>query len=103
MAGTVVFGSTYLVMVVLQCRPISTYWEQGPRTPDKCWPKQVIYIMTIAATVINTSADFVFGTLPWFIVRSMNLPIGTKIVVVCILGLAAMYGWRLSCDRKKRC
>ncbi|KAF6807254.1 integral membrane protein [Colletotrichum sojae] len=90
MAGTVVFGTTYLIMVMIQCRPIATYWEQGPRTPDKCWPKQVIYIMTIAATVINTSADFVFGTLPWFIVRSMNLPIGTKIVVVCILGLAAV-------------
>ncbi|KAF6827651.1 integral membrane protein [Colletotrichum musicola] len=90
MAGTIVFGTTYLVMVMIQCRPIATYWEQGPRTPDKCWPKQVIYIMTIAATVINTSADFVFGTLPWFIVRSMNLPIGTKIVVVCILGLAAV-------------
>ncbi|KAJ0360058.1 hypothetical protein COL154_007804 [Colletotrichum chrysophilum] len=82
MAGTVVFGTTYLLMVAFQCRPVPTYWEQGPRTPDKCWPRQVILIMTIAATVINTSADFIFGTLPWFIVRSMNLPLGTKIVVV---------------------
>ncbi|KAL3292038.1 integral membrane protein [Colletotrichum asianum] len=90
MAGTVVFGTTYLLMVAFQCRPVPTYWEQGPRTPEKCWPRQVILIMTIAATVINTSADFIFGTLPWFIVRSMNLPLGTKIVVVCILGLAAI-------------
>ncbi|KAK2005518.1 hypothetical protein LZ32DRAFT_672841 [Colletotrichum eremochloae] len=90
MAGTVVFGTAYLIMVALQCRPVATYWEQGPRTPDKCWPQQIIYTMTIAATVINTSADFIFGTLPWFIVRSMNLPLGTKIVVVCILGLAAI-------------
>ncbi|KAI8210095.1 hypothetical protein K4K52_012744 [Colletotrichum sp. SAR 10_76] len=90
MAGTVVFGTTYLLMVAFQCRPVPTYWEQGPRTPEKCWPRQVILIMTIAATVINTSADFIFGTLPWFIVRSMNLPLGTKIVVVGILGLAAM-------------
>ncbi|KAK1516935.1 uncharacterized protein CCOS01_12484 [Colletotrichum costaricense] len=90
MVGTVVFGTTYLFMVAFQCRPVPTYWEDGPRTPEKCWPSRVIYIMTIAATVINTSADFVFGALPWFIVRSMNLPIGTKIVVVCILGLAAV-------------
>ncbi|KAF4874242.1 hypothetical protein CGCSCA1_v006721 [Colletotrichum siamense] len=82
MAGTVIFGTTYLLMVAFQCRPVPTYWEQGPRTPEKCWPRQVILIMTIAATVINTSADFIFGTLPWFIVRSMNLPLGTKIVVV---------------------
>ncbi|KAK1461109.1 hypothetical protein CMEL01_14745 [Colletotrichum melonis] len=90
MVGTIVFGTTYLFMVAFQCRPVPTYWEDGPRTPEKCWPSRVIYIMTIAATVINTSADFVFGALPWFIVRSMNLPIGTKIVVVCILGLAAV-------------
>ncbi|OHE92473.1 hypothetical protein CORC01_12191 [Colletotrichum orchidophilum] len=90
MAGTVVFGLTYLFMVAFQCRPVPTYWEEGPRTPEKCWPSRVIYIMTITATVINTSADFIFGALPWFIVRSMNLPIGTKIVVVCILGLAAV-------------
>ncbi|KAG7071444.1 integral membrane protein [Colletotrichum scovillei] len=88
--GTVVFGTTYLFMVAFQCRPVPTYWEEGPRTPGKCWPSRVIYIMTIAATVINTSADFIFGALPWFIVRSMNLPIGTKIVIVCILGLAAV-------------
>ncbi|UQC78929.1 uncharacterized protein CLUP02_04408 [Colletotrichum lupini] len=90
MVGTVVFGTTYLFMVAFQCRPVPTYWEDGPRTLEKCWPSRVIYIMTIAATVINTSADFVFGALPWFIVRSMNIPVGTKIVVVCILGLAAV-------------
>ncbi|KAJ0304965.1 uncharacterized protein N0V96_011751 [Colletotrichum fioriniae] len=90
MVGTVFFGTTYLFMVAFQCRPVPTYWEEGPRTPEKCWPSRVIYIMTIAATVINTSADFIFGALPWFIIRSMNLPIGTKIVVVCILGLAAV-------------
>ncbi|KAJ0307719.1 hypothetical protein Brms1b_009838 [Colletotrichum noveboracense] len=85
MAGTVIFGTMYLLMVAFQCRPVPTYWEQGPRTPEKCWPRQVILIMTIAATVINTSADLIFGTLPWFIVRSMNLPLGTKIMVVGIL------------------
>ncbi|TDZ28831.1 hypothetical protein C8035_v003878 [Colletotrichum spinosum] len=90
MAGTVVFGTTYLLMIAFQCRPISTYWNESPRAPDKCWSRQVIYVMTIAATVINTGADFVFGTLPWFIVRSMNMPTGTKIVVVGILGLAAI-------------
>ncbi|OBR14555.1 Integral membrane protein [Colletotrichum higginsianum IMI 349063] len=90
MAGTVFFGATYLAMVAAQCRPLSTYWTQGPRTPGHCWPRQVIYVMTIAATVVNTGADFVFGTLPWFIVRSLNIPLGNKIVVVCILGLAAM-------------
>ncbi|EXF73530.1 hypothetical protein CFIO01_02822 [Colletotrichum fioriniae PJ7] len=90
MVGTVVFGTAYLFMVAFQCRPVPTYWEEGPRTPEKCWASRVIYIMTIAATVINTSADFIFGALPWFIVRSMNLPIGTKIVVVCIMGLAAV-------------
>ncbi|TDZ41269.1 hypothetical protein CTRI78_v009792 [Colletotrichum trifolii] len=90
MVGTVVFGTTYLLMIAFQCRPISTYWNENPRAPDKCWSRQVIYVMTIAATVINTGADFVFGTLPWFIVRSMNMSTGTKIVVVGILGLAAI-------------
>ncbi|KXH48091.1 hypothetical protein CSAL01_11029 [Colletotrichum salicis] len=34
MVGTVVFGTTYLFMVAFQCRPVSTYWEEGPRTPE---------------------------------------------------------------------
>lgn len=90
MAGTGLLGVVYLFMIMFQCFPIETYWEEGPRTPGKCWEDKIMYILVITAQCLNTTADWCFGILPFFIVHSMSLPTTTKIVVACILGFAAM-------------
>ncbi|KAH6983960.1 hypothetical protein EDB80DRAFT_591490, partial [Ilyonectria destructans] len=93
MTGTGLFGVAYLFFIIFQCVPVETYWEEGPITPGKCWEAKTMSIGTIGtimAQSINTAADWCFGILPYFIVRSMNLPTSTKIVVACILGFAAI-------------
>lgn len=90
MLGTVLFGGTYFFMVMFQCRPVNTFWDENPRTPGKCWNDRVVLIMTYTAAAINCLADWAFGTLPVFIVWSLNLPIKSKILVMFILGFAAI-------------
>ncbi|WKT53950.1 hypothetical protein QSH57_004534 [Fusarium oxysporum f. sp. vasinfectum] len=90
MASTGLFGTVYLIMITFQCVPIHTYWEEGPRTRGKCWEDKIMLLLTITAQGLNTMADWCFGTLPFFIVRSLSLPMATKIVVACILGFAAI-------------
>ncbi|KAH7176113.1 hypothetical protein EDB81DRAFT_621673, partial [Dactylonectria macrodidyma] len=90
MTGTGLFGAVYLIMIVFQCFPVQTYWEEGPRTPGKCWDDKIMYILTIMAQSLNTAADWCFGTLPFFIVHSMSLPMKSKILIACVLGFAAI-------------
>lgn len=90
MLGTVLFGSTYFFMVMFQCRPISTFWDENPRAPGKCWNDRIVLIMTYTAAAINCLADWAFGILPIFIVWSLNLPLKSKILVMLILGFAAI-------------
>lgn len=90
MLGTVLFGSTYFFMVMFQCRPIMTFWDDNPRAPGKCWNDRVVLIMTYTAAAINCLADWAFGILPIFIVWSLNLPFKSKMLVMLILGFAAI-------------
>lgn len=90
MLGTVLFGSTYFFMVMFQCRPIPTFWDDSPRAPGKCWNDRIVLIMTYTAAAINCLADWAFGILPIFIVWSLNLPFKSKMLVMLILGFAAI-------------
>ncbi|KAK0377326.1 hypothetical protein CLIM01_05321 [Colletotrichum limetticola] len=90
MIGTVLFGSTYFFMVMFQCRPIQTFWEESPRTEGKCFSNRVVVIMTFTASIINCLADWAFGILPLFIVWSLSLPKRTRLLAFGILSFAAI-------------
>ncbi|GJC83155.1 hypothetical protein ColLi_05993 [Colletotrichum liriopes] len=90
MLGTVLFGSTYFFMVMFQCRPIPTFWEQSPRVEGKCFSNRVVLIMTYTASIINCLADWAFGILPLFIVWSLSLPKRTRFLAFGILSFAAI-------------
>ncbi|KAH8681758.1 hypothetical protein BX600DRAFT_544266 [Xylariales sp. PMI_506] len=88
--GTVVIGTTYFFLVLFQCNPPSTFWEVSPRAPDKCWSDPKVLGLDITAAIINCTADWVFGILPIFIVRRLNMPTRTKYLVMALLGFAAV-------------
>lgn len=46
--------------------------------------------MTYTAAAINCLADWAFGIMPIFIVWSLNLPFKSKMLVMLILGFAAI-------------
>ncbi|KAK9413658.1 putative Integral membrane protein [Seiridium unicorne] len=71
--GSFVVGISYFCLVLFQCKPASTWWLEGPRTPGKCWDDKVVLGMDIAASITNCMADWALGVLPIFVVKSLNI------------------------------
>ncbi|KAK2041882.1 integral membrane protein [Colletotrichum somersetense] len=88
--GTIFFGTALFFMVMFQCTPIPTFWEESPRAADKCLGNRVIFAMTYAASIINCLADWAFGILPLFILWSLSLPKRTQLLAFAVLFLAAI-------------
>ncbi|KAK8043513.1 hypothetical protein PG993_005943 [Apiospora rasikravindrae] len=89
--GTLLFGIPYSIVMIIQCRPINTFWNVSPRTPGKCWEYSVMQSLTHVASALNCFADWVFGIIPFFIVRSLKITRPTKALVAWLLCFAAMY------------
>ncbi|KAK2057494.1 integral membrane protein [Colletotrichum caudatum] len=88
--GTIFFGTALLFMVMFQCTPIPTFWEESPRVAGKCLGDRVIFAMTYAASIINCLADWAFGILPLFILWSLSLPKRTQLLAFAVLFFAAI-------------
>ncbi|KAH8911740.1 hypothetical protein BR93DRAFT_12679 [Coniochaeta sp. PMI_546] len=90
LVSTAVFGLAYFFMVVFQCSPVSSFWEQNPRAEGHCIPEKALMTMTYTASCLNCVADWTFGILPAFIVWSLTMSLKNKILVAAILSFAAV-------------
>ncbi|WQF76267.1 hypothetical protein CDEST_01281 [Colletotrichum destructivum] len=88
--ATVLFGVLYLLLVFFQCRPISTFWDESPRVPGRCFEKSVVLGSTFTAAILNCIADSTFGLLPLFIVWSLHMRRRTKVLVTVLLSFASI-------------
>ena len=89
MLGTVVFGTTYFFLMLLQCNPISQFWMVSPGS-SKCMNPKIITYTTYTAAGVTALADWTFGILPIFIVWDLKMPRKSKIMVAGILAFGAM-------------
>ncbi|KAF5853267.1 hypothetical protein GGP41_001836 [Bipolaris sorokiniana] len=89
MGGTVLCCLIYLFLVMLQCSPVSAFWEIHPAS-SKCIPKGPTLGISYALAAINAAADWILGLLPFWMVWGLNMKTKTKIVVACILAFAAI-------------
>ncbi|KAF2025881.1 hypothetical protein EK21DRAFT_103588 [Setomelanomma holmii] len=89
MMGTVLFGLTYLLLVIFQCNPVNEFWNNHPAS-EKCLPKGPTLGITYALAAVNAAADWAFGTLPFFIVWDLEMKLKTKLLVAGILAFAAI-------------
>ena len=89
MIASAVFSALYFLVVLLQCRPIHTFWTDSPGA-DTCIPATIIVGLTYAAGCLNAFADWTFGILPIFIVRELCMSRRAKILVAGLLAFAAM-------------
>ncbi|KAM0332057.1 hypothetical protein ACHAQA_002326 [Verticillium albo-atrum] len=90
MATTTLFGGTYFVLVLVQCRPIATFWLMSPRARPQCFPDHIVIAMTYTASVLNCAADWAFALLPALLVIPLRLPLRTRLGLAAILALAAL-------------
>ncbi|KAK7985623.1 Integral membrane protein [Apiospora saccharicola] len=89
--GTLVVGIPYAFLMALRCRPIDTFWNVSPQTPGQCWDYRLMGVLIHIASALNCFADWVFGVIPFFIVRSLNITRPTKALVAWVLCFAAMW------------
>jgi hypothetical protein len=111
------FGVVCVLLVVIQCVPgmsiprpdfstassvshtdsciVYTFWTIYPAN-DHCIPVPAQSGITFTLNAMNACTDWILGTLPFFIVRSMNLSFRTKTMVAGLLAFAAVYAFPLA-------
>ena len=90
MAVSAVLGISYCCVVVFQCKPVSYWWDLDPTHHGKCISASLVANATYVVSALNSFADWVFGTLPIFIVKDLQMKRSVKVVVSTIIGFAAM-------------
>ncbi|KAJ4989717.1 integral membrane protein [Stagonosporopsis vannaccii] len=89
MAGTILFSIVYFFLVMFQCIPVSEFWNNHPSS-DRCLPAGPTKGITYALGAVNAAADWILGTLPFFIVWDLQMKRKMKILVASILAFAAI-------------
>ncbi|EKG12308.1 hypothetical protein MPH_10613 [Macrophomina phaseolina MS6] len=88
-AATILLSVGYFFVFIFQCDPVSSFWTIKPNN-DGCLPLDAIAGIAYAAAVLGSISDWTFGILPGFIVYDLQMNKRTKLVVVGILGFAAI-------------
>lgn len=88
-AATILLSVGYFFVFIFQCTPVSSFWTIKPNN-DGCLPLDAIAGIAYAAASLGSVSDWTFGILPGFIVYDLQMNTRTKMVVVGILGFAAI-------------
>lgn len=87
---TIVCGIIFMMLMLLQCHPISYFWDKVNQD-GYCIDMKIIVIMTYIYSVAAATCDFTVGLLPIFLVKNLNMNKKAKIAVAGILGMACVY------------
>ncbi|EAU34076.1 conserved hypothetical protein [Aspergillus terreus NIH2624] len=93
MAMTAVAGLVFMLIMLLQCRPLQFFWTRkafDPAIPGHCLDMEIIVAMTYVYSAFAAICDFTVGILPIFLVRKLHMKRKTKIAVVGILSMACI-------------
>lgn len=91
MISSMAMGLAYCCVVLFQCKPISYWWDLNSDHTGTCLSPSIMTDTTYVISALNSVADWVFGVLPIFIVKDLQMKTSVKVVVATILGFAAMY------------
>lgn len=90
---TVASGMAFMLLMLLQCKPLSYFWTRtafDPSIKGSCMDIHIIIAMTYVYSAVTALCDFTVGTLPIFLVRKLNMQRRTKLAVASILGMGCM-------------
>lgn len=85
---SVVFGLLLILLFLLQCRPISYYWDRNQ--DGSCINKTVIVNMMYPYSAQALLCDSIFAILPMFIIQSLRVDRNTKMAIHILLGLGCV-------------
>ncbi|KAJ5908120.1 hypothetical protein N7495_000802 [Penicillium taxi] len=93
MVFTCIAGLIFMFLMLLQCHPISYFWNrvfQDPTIPGYCISIDVIITMTYVYSAFSAMCDFTVGILPIFLVKSLHMKKQAKLAIIGILSMACI-------------
>jgi hypothetical protein len=89
---SIVAGIAFFFVCLFQCNPISDFWNRFiDEAVGSCLNPEIVIDLFYLYTACNIVADFTLAILPIFLIRSLNMDKRTKILLVPLLGMGAMY------------
>ncbi|KAF3761702.1 hypothetical protein M406DRAFT_221189, partial [Cryphonectria parasitica EP155] len=85
---SVVTGLIFFFVAVLQCTPVSYFWNKTQ--PGSCISVDIIIDMTFLYTALNIVCDFSFALMPIFIIRNLNMPKRMKMATIPLLSMGCL-------------
>ncbi|KAG8531814.1 uncharacterized protein KY384_003450 [Bacidia gigantensis] len=85
----VLFTLTFIALFLAICRPIRAYWTVMPEA--HCLTDLQIQYITLAQGVLSAITDLILSAFPYFFLRNLHVSRRTKVALVVLMGLGAMY------------
>ncbi|KAL1597762.1 hypothetical protein SLS60_008249 [Paraconiothyrium brasiliense] len=89
MCATVVTGLVFFFISVLQCTPVTYFWEKFSGS-GTCVNINAIIGIAFAYSAVASVCDFTFGLLPIFLVWNLNMAKNQKLMLIPILSMACV-------------
>ena len=86
MSLTVVNFVVFTIALLNVCKPIHAMWDKEAGTCNQNLNVAVSYFFSAVAIL----TDWTIATLPVFLVWNIKMKLGKRIIIVCILALAAL-------------
>lgn len=89
MGLTILTGLLFFLVTLLQCSPISFFWNKTLEH-GYCIDINVIIAITFFYSAVSIVCDFTFAILPFFLIWGLNMSRKSKVMLIPILGMACM-------------
>ncbi|KAF2734995.1 hypothetical protein EJ04DRAFT_601935 [Polyplosphaeria fusca] len=86
---TALTGTVFFFVTLLQCHPISFFWNRSIEG-GSCVDVEVIIALTFLYSAISAICDFTFGILPIFLVWGLNMSRRMKLMLIPLLSMACI-------------
>lgn len=90
MVLTVCTGAVFFFVTLLQCQPISYFWNKDGQT-GHCINMDVIIALTYLYSAVSVICDFTFAILPMVLIWKLKMDQKTKLALVPIMAMACMF------------
>ena len=87
---TELYAMVFFFLFIFQCRPSSYFWTQFTGGSGSCIDPTITVNAVYVYSAITCVGDWVFATLPFFLVWKLQINTRAKIQVALILAMGAM-------------
>ncbi|KAI0124885.1 hypothetical protein BJ170DRAFT_480041 [Xylariales sp. AK1849] len=91
MCGSVLAGLAFFLVTLLQCSPVSYFWDRvDADAPGTCVNADVIIGLGALYSAFSVISDFTFAILPAFLLWDLQLKRSTKFSIIPLLALGCI-------------